>query len=153
MIPLMLEISSYLITALILGYFFGWIITKARLKERFLKKEQELHLNSQHQEELETIKAELIQYKQSKSELLASNNKTQLQNSKNKLHIHNLVQELSIKKEEVNTYKKLLLEKNHETLEMKKNYEIEMSAFIEERIDLIEKYKKLHMLYQKKKES
>jgi len=151
--PLILEISSYLIIALILGYLFGWLITKARLKETFLKKEQELHLNIENQDEIETINAELIQYKQSKSELLASNNKIQLQNSENKLHIHNLNQKLSAKKEESNSYKKLLLEKNSEILEMKKNYETEMSAFMDERIDLIEKYKKLQALQENKKES
>ena len=35
MINIMIEISGYIFVAISLGYFFGWLITKIMLKERY----------------------------------------------------------------------------------------------------------------------
>ena len=111
------EISIYLVVAILLGYTFGWLITKARSKEKI-----EHNANTIDSKEFETLKQEYLKCKTENSELRSQNNKILLENSEQKLKIHHL-EELNIK-----------------LLKQEKAHELEMLAFIKEREEIIKKY-------------
>ena len=111
------EISIYLVVAILLGYTFGWLITKARLKEKI-----EQQTNNIQTKEFDTLKQEYLKCKTENSELLSQNNKVLLENSEQKLNIHHL--------------EKL----NMKLLKQEKAHELEMLAFIEEREEMIGKW-------------
>ncbi len=111
------EISIYLILAILLGYIFGWLITKAMSKKKI-----EQNDNKINSEEFNVLKQEYLKSKTEKSELVSQNNKILLENSELKLKIYNL-EKLNIK-----------------LLKQEKKHELEMLAFIQEREEIIKKH-------------
>ena len=116
------EILIYLILAILLGYIFGWLITKALSKknsnEKSINDEEYLKLKEEHQ-----------QYRNQHKDLLSENNRVLLENREQKLKIHNLSK--SIQELKVNCSKQ------------EKQHELEMSAFLKEREELIKKHSAL----------
>ena len=81
----MIEISVYILVAILLGYFFGWLITKIVLKSRYKKhldeieeltlklrhlEEQQMKINKNHEEEIEAFLFERIDITKKYQELL-----------------------------------------------------------------------------------
>jgi chromosome segregation ATPase len=89
MIPIITEITFYIVLALLLGYLFGWLTTKAFIEER-LEKE----LQSSTSKELDRIKQELNKYTIDNEILLSENNQILRQNSEKKLQLHELKKRL-----------------------------------------------------------
>jgi len=161
MINIMIEISLYLIAALGIGFIFGWLITKAFFQKRLNNREKEVEVVSLYASPKETsflsevdnidnIKQELYHYKKENKELLENNNKLKLnyEGQKYVLNEHNetldsFQSQVKNKDEVIEglTGKLLLLE--GELIEMKKKHNSEIDAFLFERIDITEKYKKL----------
>ena len=110
------EISIYLVVAILLGYTFGWLITKARLKEKM--EDNALNIDS---EAFNTLKEDQLKCKTENHELRSQNNKILLENSEQKLKIHHL--------EKLNT----------KLLKQEKAHEVEMLAFLKEREEMIKK--------------
>jgi len=104
MIPIIAEITFYIVLALLLGYLFGWLTTKAFIEERL-----ERALQSSTSKELDQIKQELNRYKIDNEILLSENNQILRQNSEKKLQLH----ELKKKLEKLN----LLLKNKNSTIE------------------------------------
>jgi molybdopterin converting factor small subunit len=74
MINIMIEISAYILFAILLGYFFGWLITKLLLKERYQRHLDEIVLNNNMEmKEITKIKDELFQAKKDKKRLKTQN--------------------------------------------------------------------------------
>ena len=129
------EISIYLIIAILLGYIFGWLITKAISKEQM---EQSSH--SINEEEFETLNQERLQYQVENSELLSENNKVLLENREQKLKIHHLLKKLQERDLLIKTKNNHLEELSAKMLKQEKEYELEMLAFIKEREEIMEKW-------------
>jgi len=139
----MSEISLYLVIAILLGYIFGWLITKAMTKERFKKQSSEL--NSQ---ELKHLTEELIESKSSNSSLLSENNKILLENREQKLKLHKLSKRLKerdlLLKTKNNTIDELNIIISQERSDLQQNlkeHESEIEAFIEERTKILENFR------------
>ncbi|RUM70642.1 MAG: hypothetical protein DSZ07_02010 [Sulfurovum sp.] len=132
MSEVIIEISIYLILAILLGYTFGWLIAKAMSKKR--------NSNDIDGEELEVFKEEYLQAKRENSELLSENNKILLENSEQKLKTHNLEKELQERELLIKSKDDEIRELKRKLLKQEKSHELEMIAFIEEREELIKKW-------------
>ena len=156
-----MEISLYLIAALGLGFIFGWLITKVFFQKRLNAHTEELELATLYAsqkettsvskfENIENIKQELYHYKQENKELLENNKKLKLNYegqkytlTQNNETLDEFQSQLKTKDEVIEnlTGKLLLLEKK--LIESQRKHNIEIDAFLFERIDITEKYKKL----------
>ena len=151
MINTMIGIGLYLILAILLGYLFGWLITKTSLEEQY-KKQLKAYYNryGKKAESIEKIKQELSHYKKINEKLIAENNRLSLdyQGQKYVLDENNatldefqrllkskndIIEKLTVKLSTVEEKQKALKEK----------YDSEIDAFLFERIDLTQKYKTL----------
>ena len=151
MINILIEISTYLIIAILLGYLFGWLITSLILKEKYQNYLDEFIKNKNlEQDDLKQVKEELYQCKKERKELKQYNKKMSLSygGQKHVLDEHNATldtfQKRLLSKDEVISSmvgKLSLVEEEHSSLA--KRYEEEIDAFMFERIELTEKYKKL----------
>jgi len=147
----MIEIGLYLITAIFLGYLFGWLITKTYLEEKYQKRLKEYYdKNAEEIRESKKIKQELLHYKKVNRELIEENSKLALgfNGQKYVLDEHNAT---------LDEFQKLLKSKNDiieklttklsisedKQLALKKRYDAEIDAFLYERIDITKKYKSL----------
>ncbi len=128
------EISIYLVLAILLGYTFGWLITKAMSKE----KTKQSH-NIINREELDSLNEERLRYKVKNSELLSENNKTLLENREQKLKIHHLIKKLKERDLLIKTKNNQIESLNSKQLREEKEHEREILAFIKEREEIIEK--------------
>jgi len=151
MINIGIEISLYIITAIIIGFIFGGLIIKLIYEERY---EQELAQVSYEIESKfknkEALEQELEHYKKVNQKLIEKNTEVSLGYTGQKyvLDEHN---------DALDEFQKMLRSKDEviETLTtelslaedkqgiMKKKHEEEVDAFLYERIDITEKYKKL----------
>ncbi len=147
----MIEIGLYLILAILLGYLFGWLVTKNFLEEQY-SKQLEAYYNryGKKVENIEKIKEELSHYKKVNDKLIAENNKLTLgyKGQKYVLDENNAT---------LDEFQRLLKSKNDiiekltlklSTLEekqrvLKEKYDSEIDAFLFERIDITQKYKTL----------
>ena len=151
MTNIMIEISSYIFMAILLGYFFGWLITKLLLKERYQSRLDEIVLNNHTEiEEINKIKDELYQTKKDNKRLKTQNKEfnsgyvgqkyvldeynTTLDDFQKRLHSKDEVIESL-------TTKLSLVEDRQMNIE--KKYEEEIDAFMFERIEITQKYKDL----------
>ena len=151
MIQTMIEIGLYLITAIFLGYLFGWLITKTVLEEKYEKRLKKYYDdNAEEIRQAKKIQEELVHYKKINKELLEKNSKLALgyNGQKYVLDEHNAT---------LDEFQKLLKSKNDvieklttklsmsedRQLAMKKKYDAEIDAFLFERIDITQKYKSL----------
>ena len=134
MMNLIIEISSYITIAILLGLFFGWLITKLLLKDKC-------------QKELSTISKELHDYREDNRRLKVKNkelttNKSSILDESNEIS-DNFQKRLEAKDELLLalTNKLTFIEEKQE--EIVKKYEEEIDAFMSESIDITQKYKAL----------
>ena len=129
------EISIYLILAILLGYTFGWLITKSLSKENIKENNHNIH----NTEELESIKEERLQCKTENRALLSENNKVLLENREQKLKIHHLLKKLQERDLLIKTKNKHLEELHTKHRQHAKEHELEILAFIKEREEILER--------------
>ena len=151
MIQTMTEIGLYLISAILLGYLFGWFISKTFIEEKYEKiLKQYYNENAEEIREAKKIKQELLHYKKINRELIEENSRLALgyNGQKYVLDEHNAT---------LDEFQKLLKSKNDiieklttklsmaedKQLALKKKYDREIDAFLFERIDITKKYKDL----------
>ena len=138
MTHIIIEIGSYLFIAILLGAFFGWLITKLLLKKRY-------------EEDIDEISKELVAYKKDYKLLKAHCKELSLK--EDSLQVDDITgsngtmdefqKRLDAKDELIATLtsKLTLVEEKQEKIE--KQYEEEIDAFMFERIDTTQKYKAL----------
>ena len=126
------EISIYLVLAILLGYTFGWLITKVRSKEK-------IEQNNINTKEFDVLKQERLQYKEENSDLLSQNNKVLLENREQKLKIHHLLKKLQERDLLIKSKNNHLEELSIKLIKQEKSYELEILAFIKEREEMIAK--------------
>lgn len=124
MIEIIMEISLYLIVAIVLGFMFGWLIAKATKKEKYIK-------------ELEKFKALYIKDEKVKKRETYLKEENFIKN-KNEI-IDKLMGELSLEEEK--------------TIMLKRAHEKEIEAFLFERTDITQKYKELLLKIEEIKKS
>jgi uncharacterized protein YeeX (DUF496 family) len=115
MIELITEISLYLMVAILLGFIFGWLISKASWKEHYEK-------------ELEKLKV-LYMENQNKVE-----DKKQVRGDK---------KIIKTKDERIEKLSCKLSQEEESIFALKKEHEREMSAFIFEHAEITQKYQEL----------
>ena len=137
MINIIIEIAAYVLIAILLGLFFGWLITKLLLKEQYQKK-------------LTNISKELFEY-QEDNRRLKSKNKELNANNSGKAYLLDTSNEtadefqkrLSGKDELIASLTTKLSQVEEQQMALEKKYEEEIDAFMFERIDITQKYKEL----------
>ncbi|MBU1667887.1 hypothetical protein KKC13_05665 [bacterium] len=137
MINIIIEISLFLIIALLLGYTFGWFTSKAMLKEKY---ERQIHeFNTLYEDDLgkiHQIKKELERYKQSNNALNTNHSEI----TKKIEELEHFVQSKDDIIEKLTT--QLSLEED-KRITLAKKHEEEMDAFLYERTEITQKYKTL----------
>ena len=128
------EISIYLILAILLGYIFGWLITKSMSKENI-----EHHNHNSNTEAFETLKEEQLQCKTENHALLSENNKVLLENREQKLKIHHLLKKLQERDLLIKTKNNHIETLNGQMAKQEKKHELEILAFINEREEILER--------------
>ena len=151
MINVMVQISTYIFLAILLGYFFGWLITQLLVKERYQKCLDEVNLTSSMElVEINNIKDELSQYKKDNKRLKTQNKELTSSGNGQKYvlgegngTLEDFQKRLYSKDEVIATLtsKLTLIEERQVSIENK--YEEEIDAFMFERIDITKKYKDL----------
>ena len=134
MINLIIEIGSYITVAILLGLFFGWLITKLLLKDKC-------------QKELSSISKELLEFQEDNKQSKAKNkelhtNKSSISDESDEMY-DNFKKRLQGKDELITALNNKLSFEEENQIELKKKYEEEIDAFILERIDITQKYKAL----------
>jgi uncharacterized protein YeeX (DUF496 family) len=148
---IMIEISTYIFIAIVLGYFFGWLITKLLLKERYQSQLDEMLVdNKTETEEINKIKDELVQVKKDNKRLKTQNKELNsgYDGQKYVLEEHNEVlddfqKRLHSKDEIIEVLTSNLSLAEEKQMKIEKKYEEEIDAFMFERIDITQKYKNL----------
>jgi len=137
---MIIEISSYLIFAISLGYFFGWSISRAMLRSAFQKQIKAFKKKYHYAAEgIDEIQQELALFKSKNSDLNSINNKILLENSNRKL----LLNEIGIKYKElkkrnnqqtitIETLNHQLSDKENELIRLKKEHEAKIKALLYE---------------------
>lgn len=159
----MIEISSYIILALFIGYFFGWLITKIIVREKYQEKLDHFISNkSVDVDEVKLLKDEVFKYKQQNKRLKAKNVRINsgYDGQKYVLEQHNetldeFQRRLLNKDEVIETLTTKLSAVEEKQSSVEKKYEEEIDAFMFERIELTQKYKDLldkHTAFQKEQE-
>jgi chromosome segregation ATPase len=128
--PIIIEISSYLISAISLGYLFGWLITRAMLKSSFRQQVQAFKEKYHYAAEgIDELQEELAQSKSRKSDLESKNNKILLESNSRKLQLHEIgIKYKELKKLNINqtsTIEKLnfqLSDKENELIRLQKEH-------------------------------
>jgi len=139
MMNTIIEISTYIFIAILLGLFFGWLITRLLLKERY-------------QKDLNEVSEELITYKED-NKLLKSQNKELNFRDDNATKEDTFVKQngtpdefkkrLQGKDELIAALTTKLSLSEEKQIEIEKKYEEEIDAFMFERIDITQRYKEL----------
>jgi len=139
MINTIIEISSYIFIAILLGVIFGWLITTLLLKDKY---EQDL---TDVSEELLAYKKDYKLLKAKVEELnLGEENNTQTDTFvESKELLADCQNHLHSKDELITSLTKKLSLAEAKQIEMEKKYEEEIDAFMFERIDITQKYKAL----------
>jgi hypothetical protein len=149
MIDIMIQISAYIFVAILLGYFFGWLITKLLLKERYQTYLDEITLHEDiDMQEINKIKDELFQIKKD-NKLLKAHNKelnSGYDGQKYVLDKHNATldefqKRLKTKDEVISTLTSKLSLSEERQMNIEKKHEEEIDAFMFEQIDITQKYK------------
>ncbi len=151
MIQTIIEISSYIIIAIFLGYLFGWLITKNIIEDRCEKRLKEYYNeNAKEIQEAKRIKQELEHYKKTNKELIEENSRLALgyNGQKYVLDEHNATLDefqrlLKSKNDVIEKLTKKLSKLEDSMLALKKKYDTEIDAFLLERVDITKKYKSL----------
>ena len=150
MINIMIQISAYILGAILLGYFFGWLITKLLLKERYQTQLNEIVAKNRDGEDINKIKDELFEYKKENRRLKAKNKELSsgYNGQKYVLDEHNATldefqKRLQSKDEVIASLTTQLSQVEEQQRQIEKKYEDEIDAFMFERIEITTKYKEL----------
>lgn len=151
MIEIITQISAYLVAGILLGYFFGWIITKIYVTQKYQGKlDQFMATKSVDVNELDKVKAELFKYKKENKLLKAQNARMSsgYDGQKYVLDQHNetldeFQKRLLSKDEVIETLTRELSAVEERQRNTEKKYEEEIAAFMFERIELTKQYKEL----------
>ena len=151
MINIIIEISAYLFVAILLGYFFGWLITKLLLKERYQAHLDKIILNNTREmEETSEIRDELLQYKNDNKRLKVQNKAfssgydgQKYVEDKDTITVAELEKRLDVKDDVIASLTTKLSLEEEKQMKIEKKYEEEIDAFMFERIDITQKYKDL----------
>jgi len=134
-----IEISAYIFMSILLGGFFGWLITKLLLKERY-------------QKDLNEVSEELVAYKKDNKLLKAQSKEFDFRDD-NATQADAFVEQngtpdefqkrLQGKDELIAALTTKLSLSEEKQIEIEKKYEEEIDAFMFERIDITKRYKEL----------
>jgi len=137
MINIIIEISLFLIIALLLGYTFGWFTSKAMLKEKYEQQIYEFNtLYGDDLNKIREIKKDLEYYKQSNKELGDINS----EQTRKIDELEHFVQSKDDMIEKLTTHLSL---EEAKRIALAKKHEEEMDAFLYERTEILQKYNKL----------
>jgi len=146
-----IEISICVIASIVLGYIFGWLITKTRYRDKYEKKIKEF--NKKNQIELENInkkEAELNHFRLLYKELVTNNNNLHLRYDEleKKLEFSDitrkeLAQFVESKDDMIAKLTHQLTLEEDKLLTLQNEQEKEIDAFLYERTDITQKYKAL----------
>lgn len=137
MINIIIEISLFLMVAILLGYTFGWFTSKAMIKENYKQKIHEFNtLYAEDLNKITEIKKDLEHYRESHKALSVTNS----EQTKTIEALENFVKSKDDTIEKLTTQLSLAEDK---LLALIKNYEEEMDAFLYERTEITQKYKEL----------
>lgn len=137
MINIIIEISLFLIVAILLGYTFGWFTSKAMIKEKYEQKINEFNtLYAEDLNKIKEIKEDLDHYKQFNKELSTTN-------SEQAKKIEELKDFVNSKDDTITKLTTQLSLEEDKMITLTKNYEEEMDAFLYERTEITQKYKEL----------
>jgi len=151
MINIVIEISLYLIAAILVGFIFGWLISKLILKERYEIDLAQANYETEHKfKNIASVQKELEHYKKVNQELIEKNTEVKLGYTGQKyvLDEHNNTLDefqklLKSKDDVIETLTSELSLVEEKQRVMKKKHEEEVDAFLFERIDITTKYKEL----------
>jgi chromosome segregation ATPase len=148
---MIIELSLYLVVAILLGFSFGWFGAKSMIKERYedLLEEFKQKYRSEFYK-IEKNQEELSHYKKINKELINTSNQLQLKYEHEKHAIGEYLQELKqlrsfvLSKDKM--IEKLTFELSHyenKLLALEEEHDAEMEAFVYERNETLHKYKNL----------
>jgi hypothetical protein len=145
---IIIEISSYLMVAISLGYLFGWLITRAMITTKFEQQVRAFKERYQYAAEgIDEIQQELVQSKSINSDLHSQNNKILLVNSSKKLQLHEMGAKFKaltkINTTQNNTIEHLsiqLSDKENELIRLKKEHEHKIKSLLYEQRGFNQKY-------------
>lgn len=151
MLNIALQISGYIVIAIMLGYLFGWLITKLHFEKVYKEKLTSIIVDKdQPIVEASELKEKLFQLRREQKQLKEEKQRvdSMYKGQKYVLDEHNEVlddfQKRLLKKDEVieqlNTKLSLLEQRE---LALNKKYEEEIDAFVFERVEITQKYKDL----------
>jgi len=147
MIDIMIEIALYIAMGILLGSFFGWLITKLLLTEQYQKVldgiSQELREYQEDNRRLKAKNKEFYSKKSAKDYLFDSSSETADVFQKRLDGKDELIASLTTKLSQV----------EEKQMALEKKYEEEIDVFMFERIDLTKKYKALLEKFNRLKES
>ncbi|CAA6799488.1 MAG: Unknown protein [uncultured Sulfurovum sp.] len=151
MINIIIQISIYILIAILLGSFFGWLITKIFLRQKYQDKlDTFIATKSVDVDKFNMIKDELFQYKKENKRLRTEHKKAFLgyEGQKHVLDEHNATldefqRRLLSKDEVIASLTATLSEVETKVIELEKKYEEEVDAFMFERTEVTKKYKNL----------
>lgn len=151
MTEIIIEISLYIIAGVLIGFTFGWFIAKAILKEKFEEKVSSLqNLYKDDLKNVDAMKTELAHYRSSNKDLISDNTSIQLRYEGEKEEYYQNSQSVESLEGFVKTKDKMIekltfqLSKEEEKLKvLKSEHNSEIEAFLDERVDITQKYKEL----------
>ncbi|HFU76660.1 MAG TPA: hypothetical protein ENK66_10490 [Arcobacter sp.] len=159
MLDVALEISVYIMVAMIIGYSFGWLMTKSSLDKKYKQKLDLLSVPTVPKPypkvEVVELKDQLFELQQAHKRLKKEHEKlnSMYEGQKYVLKEHNEVlddfQKRLLKKDEIiaELTKKLSLLEDRQS-KLSKKHEEEIDAFVFERVEITKKYKDLVKQYQ-----
>jgi predicted RNase H-like nuclease (RuvC/YqgF family) len=155
MLNIALQISVYISIAIILGYSFGWLITKLSLEKRYKQKIQSIIVQKERPNlEISELKEKLFQLRRENKNLEKERKKvdSMYEGQKYVLNEHNEVlddfQKRLLKKDEIiEELTKKLSSLEQRQLRLNKKHEEEIDAFVFERVEITQKYKDLMEKY------
>lgn len=161
MINIMIQISTYIFMAILLGFIFGWLIARLILKDRYEVALKNVSvLENIDAQELKQLKDELFDHKKTNKLLRAKNKELSLGYNAQRyvLDEHNTTldafqRRLLQKDETIDTLTKKLSSVEEEQRQAAKKHEEEIEAFMFERIETTQKYKELREKYSLLKKS
>jgi len=136
-IDTIIEISTYIFIAILLGLIFGWLITSLLLKEKY---EKELNRRSKEMDMQKEINKEVAE----ENKALSLQQHTQTEEAEeSKGTLDECQKRLQGKDELIASLTTKLSHAEEKQREIEKRYEEEIDAFMFERIDITQKYKAL----------
>lgn len=159
MIDIMIQISSYIFLAILLGFTFGWLIRGTSLKEPSKEASKTLPVVENRDtievsQEMRKLKDEIYEYKKENKLLRAKNkelsfgyNGQQYVLDEHNATLDEFQKRLLSKDEIIDTLTRKLSSVEEEQRQEVKRHEEEIAAFMLERIDITQKYKELREKY------